>query len=565
MAPRIDGGFMLKRFLAAVGRLAASAERAEGFRLTRYFTLTSLAAFAVVGGALFVLERKEATFFAQVQREQAEFFARAQQDLTRAHEEAARNDLLAAHEAGHVNLARVFANVLWERDFAPFVARAQGLPADRCRALGSAADAASAAPADRQRSCFAELGRQIMELPGFAALDARAREAMRASNVFKIKVFDLRGITVYSSEHAQIGEDKRDNLGWQSAVQGKPASELTHRDRFSAFERVVENRDLISSYLPVHAPGSDRIVGVFEIYSDVTPLIEQIKRTSAQIAQLTAANQRAVELRAQENERRVEASSRWLLGIVGGLLALLYLSLLLIVRIGQRIIDRQAQAQARAVQREREWHREKMAALATMASAISHEVGNPLMTITLLAEEIVDGKKRGNCSDCHPEVILEQAWRIAQMTREMGAFASARSESREPVDVNRMAKAVCDFLRFDRRYRATPVEFRPAEDLPASAVIPDHLNEVLMNLVQLAVESAPARVSVETGMRGEHVLVRIGCEGPTGAAAPAPAVATDVRFEAAQRRIAEMGARLTIDEGAFCILLPAAAEHTAQA
>jgi signal transduction histidine kinase len=162
-------------------------------------------------------------------------------------------------------------------------------------------------------------------------------------------------------------------------------------------------------------------------------------------------------------------------------------------------------------------------------------------------------------------VILEQAWRIAQMTREMGAFASARSESREPVDVNRMAKAVCDFLRFDRRYRATPVEFRPAEDLPASAVIPDHLNEVLMNLVQLAVESAPARVSVETGMRGEHVLVRIGCEGPTGAAAPAPAVATDVRFEAAQRRIAEMEARLTIDEGAFCILLPAAAEHTAQA
>lgn len=556
---------MQDRVFAGTGLLASFADRTEGFRLTRYFTLTSLAAFAVVGAALFVLERREATFFAQVQKEQAAFFAEAQQELTRAHEQAARGDLLAAHEAGHVNLARVFANVLWERDFAPFVARAERLPVEPCRALGGGADAATSEPTERQRACFAALGRRIMNLPGFAALDARAYEAMRGSNVFKIKVFDLRGITVYSSEHGQIGEDKRDNLGWQSAVRGQPASELTHRDRFSAFERVVENRDLISSYLPVRAPGSDRIVGVFEIYSDVTPLIEQIKRTSAHIAGLTAANQSMLERRAQENERKVESSSRWLLAIVGGLLALLYLAPLLLVRIGQRIIDRQAQAQAQAVRREQEWHREKMAALATMAAAISHEVGNPLTTITLLAQEIVEGKKRGDCSDCEPEVILEQAWRIAHMTRQMGAFAAARSETREPVDVNQMAKAVCDFMRFDARYRSTPVEFRPAEGLPAGIAVPDHLNEVLMNAVQVAAESAraPASVLVETGTRGEQVLIRVDRRGPAGAAAPPPLVTTDPRIEAARRRIAEMGGRLVVEGGALCILLPAAAAQAA--
>ncbi|GAB4471250.1 MAG: hypothetical protein OHK0044_14310 [Burkholderiaceae bacterium] len=206
-----------------------------------------------------------------------------------------------------------------------------------------------------------------------------------------------------------------------------------------------------------------------------------------------------------------------------------------------------------------------MAALATMAAAISHEVGNPLMTITLLAEEIVDGKKRGDCSDCHPEVILEQAWRIAQMTREMVAFASARSDSREPVDVNHMAKAVCDFLRFDRRYRGTPVEFRPAEGLPASVVVPDHLNEVLMNLVQTAAESAPARVAVETAMQGEHVLIRIGREGRDGAPAPAPVAVADLRVAAARRRIVEMGGHFTVEDGVFCIALPPAAREAARA
>ncbi len=554
---------MQSQMLAGADRLSSVSDAAARFRLVRYFTLTSLAAFAVVGAALFVLERRESAFFNEVQSEQAAFFAQAQRELTRAHEQAARDDLLAAHEAGHVNLARVFANVLWQHDFVPLVARAQRLPIDHCRTLGDAATA-DARTNERRRACFAALGRQIMNLPGFAALDARAYEAMRGSNVFKIKVFDLRGITVYSSEHAQIGEDQRDNLGWQSAVRGRPASELTHRDRFSAFERVVENRDLISSYLPVRAPGGDAIVGVFEIYSDVTPLLEQIKRTSANIAASTAAKEQLLRVRALDNAHKVETSSHWLLAIVGGLLALLYVALLLIVRIGQRIIDRQALAQAQAARREQEWHREKMAALATMAAAISHEVGNPLTTITLAAQEIVEGKKRGDCSDCHPEVIIEQAWRIAHMTRQMGAFASARSEAREPVDVNQMVKAVCDFLRFDQRYRATPIEFRPAAGLPASVVVPDQLNEVLMNVVQVVAEGARAteRVAVETAERGEQLLIRIERHGADGAATPLGVA--DVRIEAARRRIDAMGGRLLVEGAALGILLLVAAEQAAR-
>lgn len=144
--------------------------------------------------------------------------------------------LVAVHEAGHITLTNRFANALWASRFALLVARAQSIPVQACRRIGAngtAAELAGQAPA--QQACLSQVRRQVMSLPGFAAADASARALMRNTAVFKIKVYDLRGLTVYSSEPGQIGEDKAANAGWKTAAAGNPASELVHRNRFSAF------------------------------------------------------------------------------------------------------------------------------------------------------------------------------------------------------------------------------------------------------------------------------------------------------------------------------------------
>ena len=525
------------------------------FQLTRYFTATSLLAFIVLALSLYFLERGEQKFFGQVQQAQNSFFAEVQGRLLREQKETARSNLVKVHEAGHVTLTNVFANALWASRFAPLVARAQAISMEACRRIGMGETAAAAA----QRPCFSKLGSQVTALPGFAAADSSARALMRKTTVFKIKVYDLRGLTVYSSERAQVGEDKANNAGWKSAAAGTPASELVHRNRFSAFEGEVEDRDLIQSYVPVLAPDG-AVQGVFEVYSDVTPVLQQMDAASARIADAIARNQARVEDAAAGNQRTMESASTKLLQIIAGLLALTYAALLLLVRNGQRLIDEEARAREQSALREQAWHRDKMDTMAAMAANISHEVDNPLAIIAGLADEVAQWRDASGYDAEAPRMIQEQTARIANMTRRITDFATAGHETAEPLDVNQLIHAVCDFLAFDRRFRGTPIELRLGDRLPACRAIPDHLMEILMSLLQglkEACEDCPApgkRILVESESLGAEVKVRMACEC-SAAHENRRLPSSDSRLESARRRLEGMGGRMESDGPALEIHL----------
>jgi len=513
----------------------------------RYFTIATLLAFLTVGAAIWVLQSLEEDFFGDVQREQAMFFNQAQAELARQHEAAAHADLLHGHEASHLNLTLLMANMLWVHDIAPLVATAQRVSVEPCRAL-PAGDGTTAAV---RQACTAELGRRIRRLPGFRELDAKAYAAMQGTRVFKVKVLDLRGVVIYSSEHAQVGDDAVANRGWQSAVAGNAVSELTHRDRFSAFERVVENRDLISSYVPVRAAGVGPVLGVFEIYSDVTDLLDHMKSTSQHFADITAANDVRANRTAQANLALVHASSTRFMLIVGALLALLYAASWLIVRNGQRLIDRQRLAQERSNARERQSHREKMAALATMSANVAHEVGNPLAIISGVAQELPAGG-----TPPARELILEQSNRIATMMRHIADFASARGGELKWVDVNAMVKAVCDFHAFDLRFRGRPIEFAPAAEPLVHELVPDHLNEAVMGLLQVLGDAGTpgdaataATIRIATVARDGAVVINAVAHGASNS--------SPARLDSLRRRLHDMGWGFDVAGSTIEITVPA--------
>ena len=208
--------------------------------------------------------------------------------LTGLQQRLAVQDLIHAQEKHHVLLTRSFANGHWD-EFSGLFAEASALDADALR-----------------------------NHPEVARLQQLVKREFSGTQVLKVKVYAMTGRTVFSSDPKQIGEDKSGNSGFQKARDGQPASELTHRNGFSTFEQMISNVDVFASYVPIQSRGSGAgVEAVFEIYSDITPLLAQIRNTRINVAfQVT------------------------------GVLLVLYFALFLIVRHADRVIRaQQAQRQ----------------------------------------------------------------------------------------------------------------------------------------------------------------------------------------------------------------------------
>ena len=366
--------------------------RTKQFKLVNYFSFASISMFMAVALALYYFVNQQSGFFSTVQSQQIDVISDLQKSFAKRQEEVSRRDLLAIHESGNVNLTRLFANSLWDDYMAPYVAEVTQIPAEHCIAMKDVEiDGKMKAP-PAKKACFNAVGVEIQKNSKFEEINDKVFDSMRKSSVFKVKVFDLRGITVYSSQHSQIGDSKISNVGWQSAMEGVPASELTHRDTFSAFEGVVENRDVISSYLPVYQPGTDELVGAFEVYSDVTKFLTQIKDTSEDIQATAGKNLQQVQNEALSNQSKVESSLTFMLVVIGALLLVLLMALYLIIFRADRIIK--TQADEREKSQGQLAHSEKMASLGQMVAGVAHQLNTPIAfshsNLTMIKDTVGD-------------------------------------------------------------------------------------------------------------------------------------------------------------------------------
>ena len=420
---------------------------ARPFRLTRYFSLLSLAGVVAVLSCLIVTYR----------------------DL-------AEQQLIEHESRANANLTQAFANTVWSghRDWL-------------LQSIGRSAASLRADPA--QATLRAEVLRTMGGLP-----------------IAKVKIYNLDGLTVFSTDERQIGEDKRGNAGFATARAGTVASTITYRERVDAFEGTWSNRNLIASYVPVSSVPQGPTEGVFEVYSDVTGLLAQQRVAQWRVA-----------------------------GLVLGLLTLLYGFLHLVVRKADRIIGNQEREREQAAEalRHQAYHdaltglpnrtsfAERLGDALALASRHQHRCA--LLFIDL------DRFKLVNDSLGHPagdQLLQEVASRLRRTLRagdqlfRMGGdeFCLILPEIGAPADAERAAQRVIDAMKPAPSIEGQPVGLGATVGI---AVFPGDGT----NVADLLKHADVALYIAKDGGRGRHAFYGTALVAPPEAAC-VPSAAT---------------------------------------
>ncbi|WP_207063419.1 sensor histidine kinase [Motiliproteus sp. SC1-56] len=351
--------------------------------------------------------------------------------------------------------------------------------------------------------------------------------------VIKVKLYSPAGLTVFSTTNEEIGADQSTNPAIPLALRGQVSNSFVERDHYNEFDRQVEALDLLQTYIPLYLPDTEQVAGIFEVYSDYTPLLRKIRHTQWSVMAGTlvtlALLYAALLLLVRHADRVIQAQSNRLQDSVD---ALQKARDELEQRVAQRTQDlaqRNLQLAKEIEERERMEQQviqqEKMAAIGSLAAGIVHEIGNPIASLLGLLESLdADERARHWPEDLHTDLELarQQGQRLADINRDVSEFANPQSESPEWLDFNNLVARTCRLMRYDRRLQDTQVRLQLEPRLPALRVAGSQMVQVLMHLLSNAADALQVRygsepggvIQVQTFMSGEQVGLKVldnGC------------------------------------------------------
>jgi len=135
--------------------------------------------------------------------------------------------------------------------------------------------------------------------------------------------------------------------------------------------------------------------------------------------------------------------------------------------------------------------REKMVAIGQMATGIAHEIGNPLASLSSVAQYL--GRKLQKHEEKeHLLVIRHHVSRISNILKRMLSLSRPVTSVYKWVDINELIDNTLSLVKFDKRMQLITIRNVSANDLPMVWLNPQLLEQVLLNIFINALDAMNA-------------------------------------------------------------------------
>jgi two-component system, sporulation sensor kinase E len=159
---------------------------------------------------------------------------------------------------------------------------------------------------------------------------------------------------------------------------------------------------------------------------------------------------------------------------------------------------------------------ERLAAMGYLATALAHEINNPLQTIRgylelLLTFSLEPGEQRE-----HLGITLEEIERLIGITQRMLDFARPAKDTHHSIPVAHLVQKALSLMDKHLQLAHIHATVNLPEDLPLVFVAPDQITQVLLNLITNAIQAVPdgGHLRITAHADGNMVMLALTNDGP---------------------------------------------------
>ncbi len=297
--------------------------------------------------------------------------------------------------------------------------------------------------------------------PQMELLDKVVRKATENLNVDIVTIYSPEeGIIVYSTDPSLIRKKTEKTEGYLKALKGEMSVQLISdgNNLWGLGTGILGGQKKVKTYIPL--TGEEMILGIVELVLDMSQQYNSIIKR-----QYTT------------------------FGVFAIIMMVIFISMLLIVRKAEKIIESRAVEQQKLVEQLN--LAERLAALGEMVAGVSHEIKNPLGIIQSTSELL---NNMPDATETHKRlsgVITEEAIRLNRIVTEFLDFARPHALNLKEFDLKEVINKNLKFFRPELEKKGISVETNLDNRRYMIEADQDLLHRVFMNLIINSIQAIP--------------------------------------------------------------------------